>query len=595
MTQEINSNYQLIEGDCLATLPVLPAASVQCCVTSPPYFGLRNYGVDGQIGLEPTIGEYVAKMTAVFREVWRVLKPDGVLWLNLGDSYATDQKGGIKSKEGDKSFTNKGGLGIPRISYSGVSANVNNFLAHSIKEGVIFLGAGCSLTVATKRDGVLKHDKLTPNLEFTPLFGVKRIFIKDRNNNLCQIFDSFASVSCVWIGRSVTWVAVGKTNTDVVLDVVDNLGIVISDDNLDANPALEIPINARATKHSKAAFPVKEAAEPIAKLVGDRQSVGDALLHSLDKGVTEIDAVNESVSLADALLLGSGHLGDFRITKSSKKQFFLSLMGGQCQIAVLGVAHVFVSNQIGSFIRYAELYDKAERNANATRSKQLIGVPWLVARALQEDGWILRSDCIWHKPNPMPESVTDRPTRSHEYIFLFAKQERYYYNADAIKEPASESSIQRINQPNFANQTGGDKDYGEKSNRSMRKTLENWADKQRGHGRRHDGFNDRWDAMSKTEQCAGMRNKRDVWTVAPATYAEAHFATFPPDLIEPCILAGSAPGDTVLDPFSGSGTTAAVALKHHRNAIGLELNPAYIEMAHKRIGKTQYTLPLEAA
>jgi len=343
----MNSNYQLIEGDCLAILPTLAAASVQCCVTSPPYFGLRNYGVDGQIGLEPTIGEYVAKMTAVFREVWRVLKPDGVLWLNLGDSY----------------------------------------------------------------------------------------------------------VNSLGNGRG------GETNI------------------------------AGAVPH---------------------RSAGDK-------------------------------------TKSGLP------------------------------------------------SKNLIGIPWRVAFALQDDGWILRSDIIWHKPNPMPESVTDRPTRSHEYIFLFAKQAKYYYDAEAIKEPASESSIQRINQPNFANQTGGDKDYGEKSNRSMRKTLENWADKQRGHGRRHDGFNDRWDNMTRDEQCAGMRNKRDVWTVAPATYAEAHFATFPPDLIEPCILAGSAPGDTVLDPFSGSGTTAAVALKHHRNAIGLELNPAYIEMAHKRIGKTQYTLPLEAA
>lgn len=582
----MDAEYKLIEGDCLATLPTLPAASVQCCVTSPPYFGLRDYGVSGQIGLEPTIGEYVAKMTAVFREVWRVLKPDGVLFLNLGDSYATDQKGGIKSKEGDKSFTNKGGLGIDRISYSGVSASINNFLAQSIKEGVIFLSAGCSLTVAAKRDGVLKHDKFTPNQEFTSLFGVKRIFIKDRNNNLCQVFDSFASIGCVWISRAVAWVAVGQTNTDIILDMVDNLGIVISDHNLNTNPALEIPIGARAAEYSKATFPIKEAAEPVAELIGDAQSVGNALLHPLGESIAEIDAVNKSVSLADAFLFGSSHLGDFRITKSSEKQFSLSLMGGQCQIAALSVAHVFVSNRLGSFIHYAELYDKAERNANTMRSKQLIGVPWLVARALQEDGWILRSDCIWHKPNPMPESVTDRPTRSHEYIFLFAKQGRYYYNAEAIREPAAYPDDDRK-----ARAKPDNKEFQDARHARMNPH----PDKQRGHGRRHDGFNDRWDNMTRDEQCAGMRNKRDVWTVAPSQFAEAHFATFPPDLIEPCILAGSAPGDTVLDPFSGSGTTAAVALKHHRNAIGLELNKAYIEMAHKRIDRTQYVLPLEVS
>jgi DNA modification methylase len=220
-------------------------------------------------------------------------------------------------------------------------------------------------------------------------------------------------------------------------------------------------------------------------------------------------------------------------------------------------------------------------------SKNLLGIPWRVAFALQDDGWILRSDIIWHKPNPMPESVTDRPTRSHEYIFLFSKNEKYYYNAEAIKEPAQEHTGQAAT---FA-RSGAVSEHVIPG-QSAAQHRPNRTDKQRGHSRRHDGFNDRWDNMTKAEQGAGMRNKRDVWTVAPATYADAHFATFPPDLIEPCILAGSAPGDTVLDPFSGSGTTAAVALKYHRNAIGLELNPAYIEMSHKRIGQTQFTLPL---
>lgn len=339
-------SYQIIQGDCLDTLPTLPAASVQCCVTSPPYWNLRDYGVKGQLGLEPTIGDYVATMTAVFRKVARVLKPDGVLFLNLGDSYANDSKWGGST----------GGKHVSEL-----------------------------------------HGETS-------------------------------------VGR-------GRTFTGL-------------------------------------------------------------------------------------------------------------------------------------------------------RGKNLIGIPWRVAFALQDDGWILRSDIIWHKPNPMPESVTDRPTRSHEYIFLFSLNEKYYYNAEAIKEPSLEISLARLERGNSEQNKNINGAPGQPPHK-LHQARQN--DKQRGHSRRHDGFNDRWDNMTKAEQGAGMRNKRDVWTVAPATYADAHFAVFPPDLIEPCILAGSAPGDTVLDPFSGSGTTAAVALKHHRNAIGLELNPAYIEMSHKRIGQTQLTLPMEAA
>ena len=219
---------------------------------------------------------------------------------------------------------------------------------------------------------------------------------------------------------------------------------------------------------------------------------------------------------------------------------------------------------------------------NGLKPKDLVGIPWMMAFALRENGWYLRQDIIWHKPNPMPESVTDRPTRSHEYIFLLSKSPKYYYNSSAIREPIKDSSIARINQPNFNNQTGGDKDYGENSNRSHRKTLTNFRDKQRGHSRRHDGFNDRWDKMTKEEQQKNGANKRDVWTVPTKPYPEAHFATFPPELIEPCILAGSKPGDIVLDPFFGSGTTGEVCQKLGRDWIGIELNPEYEPMQKKR-------------
>lgn len=218
----------------------------------------------------------------------------------------------------------------------------------------------------------------------------------------------------------------------------------------------------------------------------------------------------------------------------------------------------------------------SQRLAPGLKSKDLIGIPWLVAFALRADGWYLRSDIIWAKPNPMPESVTDRPTRSHEYIFLLSKSPKYFYDAAAIAEPASEVSMGRADlreKEGWAEAYHGNPPTGFK------------RDKQRGHGRRHAGFNDRWNAMNKAEQCGGTRNKRDVWTIATRPYPEAHFATYPEELVEPCILAGSAMGDTILDPFMGSGTTGAVAERLGRHFIGIELNPVYLELAKRRMSQ----------
>jgi DNA modification methylase len=217
---------------------------------------------------------------------------------------------------------------------------------------------------------------------------------------------------------------------------------------------------------------------------------------------------------------------------------------------------------------------------NGIKSKDLIGIPWLLAFALRADGWYLRQDIIWSKPNPMPESVRDRCTRAHEYLFLLSKSPRYFYDYDAIKEPCVGNENAKtfrggayVNNATFNNAEGG-----------KRQVVGNVrTDKQRGHSRRHGVFNDRWDAMERAEQCSGMRNKRSVWQVAPIPFKGAHFATFPPDLISPCILAGSRPGDLILDPFMGSGTTAQVALSLGRRYLGCELNPAYRELADARI------------
>lgn len=220
--------------------------------------------------------------------------------------------------------------------------------------------------------------------------------------------------------------------------------------------------------------------------------------------------------------------------------------------------------------------------ADSWQNKSLVGAPWLLAFAMKSDGWVWRDCIVWAKPNPMPSSVRDRTTPSHEYILLFTRQLRgYVYDGDAIRTPAKESSIARLSQDVEA-QVGSERaNGGAKSNGAMKAVIR--TDKQRGHSRAHDGFNGRWDAMTKAEQQALGANKRSVWTVSPQASSIPHFATFPEALIEPCVLAGSRTGDTVLDPFTGSGTTGVVALRHGRAFVGIDINPEYIALAQRRI------------
>ncbi len=352
----------IIQGDCRQVLAGLPAGRFQTCVTSPPYFGLRDYGVSGQIGLEPTPDAFIAEMVAVFREVRRVLRDDGTLWLNLGDSYAGSW--GAQSRGGAPS------------------------------------------------------EKST--------------------------------------------------------------------------------------------------------------------------------------------LKGNGHLG------------------GGPKIKALSAVQIAASPQL-------ETGTGSLKRTPGYKAKDLMMIPARVALALQADGWWLRSEIIWAKPNPMPESVTDRPTSAHEKVFLFAKSERYFYDADAIREGMAESSIARLAQPNLENQAGSMRANGGAKTNGPMKAVAPKADKQRGHSRRHAGFNDRWDAMEKAEQTANGRNARNVWNIATRPFKEAHFATFPPELPERCIKAGSRPGDHVLDPFGGAGTTGLVADRLQRHATLIELNPEYAGIAERRI------------
>lgn len=312
----------ILQGDARQRLASIQAGSVQACITSPPYWGLRDYGHDGQIGLEQTPDEYVAEMVAVFREVHRVLAADGVLWLNLGDSY---------------------------------NGSGGNHQPH----------------------------------------------------------------------------------------------------------------------------------------------------HKNDTGF-------------------QGKIG-------------------------------------------AEKHKGQRRNISEIKPKDLVGIPWRVAFALQADGWYLRQDIIWHKPNPMPESVTDRCTKAHEYLFMLTKSGHYYFDASVIAEEAKTSPGATWAERNAAGATAGNVIVGHETRNGTQRVV---------HGK---------GVTSNLTRQDGMRNRRSVWTIPTKPFKGAHFAVMPEELVEPCVLASTKRGDLVLDPFTGSGTVAVVATKAERNFIGTELNPEYVTIATDRI------------
>lgn len=316
---------RILCGDSLKMLKTLPDCSVDCCVTSPPYYGLRDYGVDGQIGLEDTPERFVDRLKDVFSEVRRVLKPAGTCWVNMGDSYW--------------------GSGSRGYDFTGKLTSASDLQSHS-------------------------------------------------------------------------------------------------------------------------------------------------------KGTIDLSRIPKLVGLSET----------------------------------------------------------------GIKNKDLIGIPWMLAFALRADGWYLRQDIIWQKPNPMPESVTDRCTKSHEYIFLLSKSPKYYFDNEVIKEGAKTKPTARDK-----NKEGYKADYAK---------------------------GDRFSPGKRVYGADGRRNKRDVWRVPVQPVKEAHFATFPEKLIEPCILAGCKEGGVVLDPFFGSGTTGIVAERYGRDYIGIELNPEYVKIAERRLNGVQMRLPI---
>ena len=533
--------YRLIVGDCIAGMATLPERSVHCCVSSPPYWRLRDYGVDGQIGLEETPEQYVARMVEVYREVWRVLRDDGTCWVNLGDSYAQSGMGG------NPALKHKDLVGIPWM------------VAFALRQ------------------------------------PYERVQIRDHRDRawLAALIDG---EGCITILQTSSPHGSGESYPPVLQvrmcdpECVTRAAIITGYGN--ASPRQDPPSNGSNRGSYQWRLSGRRAADIIAEvypyLCIKRKQAIVAWNHQ---------AVRDSYETKRGVTIPAAAL--------EKQQYCRDLI----------------------------------RRINR---REAVDLPsWMQEPSICiEPGWYLRSDVIWSKPNPLPESVTDRPTKAHEYIFLLTKAPRYYFDGTAIAEPCTDEEYRTVGK--------------------IRPTAEGGP-----------GFEIRG-GLHAQEGGRSHRNRRSVWHIATQPYAEAHFATYPEKLVDPCILAGTSergccpecgapwrrvtaknrratrPGTgskvnraikhedsqyheqnglivgnrdperhvtetrtvgweptcqhgrepvpcTVLDPFTGSGTTGVVACGHGRNFVGCELNPEYAAMARRRIGAVNPLLVKEAS
>jgi DNA modification methylase len=485
-------SVSILIGDCREKLREMPDASVNCCVTSPPYFGLRDYGVDGQMGLEPTPDEFVAGMVEVFREVRRVLRDDGTLWLNIGDSYASVAGG----------YSETGSRGATAI-----------------------IGAK---TQAAVRKGACRKPPL--GLKAKDLIGIPWELAK-------------ALRAPYYTGRI-------KSELDRVwlAAMIDGEGCMF--------------IHKRKVGMSN----------------------GQGYARKSDTYGSGLEVANCHRAIVERCLEITGAGSICEQTKDRRQTLYRwNLRSNECRWVIEEIYPHLVGKQHQARLLIGcpssgEKADLAHRGLIDLHNGLTPAIDFPAPKSLYEPGWYLRQDIIWSKSNPMPESVRDRCTKAHEYLFMLSKSARYYYDAEAIAEPSTWDPGKSKMPDGWDTGPGGHGAFHRNGREKGRRT-----DKQRGHGRRHAGFNDRWDAMEKAEQCSGTRNKRSVWEVATQPFSEAHFATYPPALIEPCILAGCPTGSTVLDPFGGAGTTGLVADRLGRNAVLIELNPEYAAIAERRL------------
>ena len=524
----MKSTVAIHVGDCLEQLRTLPDESVQCCVTSPPYWGLRDYGADGQIGLEETPEAFVDSMVEVFREVRRVLRPDGVCFVNLGESFAS------------------------------AAPNLPDVMHGLLKRGVLFFGGTDPRRRAAQRVHVLLQGELSPKSVFVPLLTAKRVGIKHGDNDLCEIGGGLdAPVACWASGTSS--LSVPHDAAQLAMNQCEYARIIITTTDLNADSPFSI-LPSLPVKYGKASFSVEVSGEPPPEgVTAGIPALDSFTLNSFPVGVPDVNGVDKPVSLLDGPDLHACALSHFSVRKASKKEISFTFHSGG-DLCFAAVSHLNLLS--GSIVPYGTVLAQAQSIVNEMKPKQEVGIPEMVKRAMMRDGWICRQTIIWHKPNPMPESVKDRCTKAHEYVFLLTKSGRYYWDAEAIAESAVSGTDLGLLR---SRQAGGETS-----------ATVAWYAK---------SIKDRQDAGvdSRTANIDGTRNARSVWTITTKGFSGCHFATFPPELPMKCIAVGSKKGDTVLDPFFGAGTTGLVAMKMGRNCIGIELNPEYAEIARKRI------------
>lgn len=493
----------ILNCDVMEGLARIDDDSIHCCVTSPPYWGLRDYGVEGQMGLEKTPEEYVARMVAVFREVRRVLRDDGTLWLNLGDSYATTPTG----NRGSKSTLN----GADSAAY---------------RE-----------TLDRYTDAKTKRAPIPKGLKPKDLVGIP------------------------W---RVAFALQAPYEHHLIPNIADRAWLAAM---IDGEGCITIP-ECKSSHESGSSFPPiiqirmcdTQCLEKCIALTGKGGKLNEQLPPSYEEANQRpayqwrINGTTVSSVLAD--------IYPFMLIK--RKQ--------ACVAWTLQKIRDSYETKRGVPIPDVALMKQQEcrRLIGKLNQREVVDLPsWIEEpRFIVEPGWYLRQDLIWAKPNPMPESVTDRCTKAHEYIFLLSKSERYYYDMNAIREPWTSN---RDDMRTKGIRTGLAY-LGGAFNNSI-------PDAEFGDGNRVNG------------DAPHGRNRRSVWTVTTQHYREAHFATFPPKLIEPCIKAGCPMGGTVLDPFAGSGTTGQVAMELGRNFILIELNPNYIKLINNRLSRITARFP----
>ena len=508
------SRATLLDGNVLDVLPILPDGSVRCCVTSPPYWGLRDYGVEGQLGLERTPEEYVERMVAVFREVRRVLADDGTLWLNLGDSYAGSW--GSQGRQGNGGqMAGRAVVGARSLSHQQIQASQ-------------------------------RHQSGTGSLDRTP--GLKP---KDLVGIPWRV--AFALQADGWVLRS-----------EIIWSKPNPMPESVTDRPTKAHEQLFLFSRAswRGPAPGRFAAVGREDARWLAALIDCEGSIvvkRGKLDGRADVYAPQVSIGNTSRALVERVAATVGHGNVLERPGKNAPMFYWQVAHGlAADFLRLVYPHLVVKQRQARIGIYVDtlLY---RRGGQKLERKQRTAAE----DAALESLWLRNKECN-HFGSP---DLSDIPEPNYG---SWGAGPRYYFDAAAVAEPATfpdgPNSPESISSPHGQGFT-----RRAKSGNVARKLGD-----ERGRPGSHLGGSIPWEGAT--------RNTRSVWTIATQPYPEAHFATFPEELARRCIVAGSAPGDTVLDPFSGSGTVAAVAIGNGRHAIGVELNPTYQDMARRRIG-----------